>query len=434
MTMLEQMFKLKENGTDVRTEVIAGVTTFMTMAYIIFVNPGILAAAGVPASGAMVATTLAAGLITIVMGLATNYPFALASGMGLNAFVAFGLVKGMGLSWQTAMGMVFLEGLIITLLVLTNFREVVMHAIPITLKRAIGVGIGLFIAFIGLQSAKFVVASPATLVQLGSFRQPETVVATLGLVITAFLVARRVKGGILLGILATTVIALFAGVTRLPAGAWVSTNLDTSTILALDVRSALNLTLWMTIFALMITDFFDTMGTVIAVGGEAGFLDKEGRLPRLKKVLLVDSMAAVLGGVFGASSVTTYIESAAGVSEGGRTGLTAVVTGLLFLLAVFFAPIAGIVPAAATAPALIIVGFLMMTVVKDIRFDEYDEAIPAFLILLGIPLTYNISYGIGLGFISYIVIKALRGKFKEIHPLMWLVALAFAVNFFFQAR
>ncbi|MDI6870164.1 MAG: NCS2 family permease [Bacillota bacterium] len=432
--MLEQMFKLKENGTDVRTEVIAGITTFMTMAYIIFVNPGILSAAGVPFSGAMVATALAAGLITIVMGLATNYPFALASGMGLNAFVAFGLVKGMGLTWQTAMGMVFLEGVVITLLVLTNFREAVMNAIPITLKRAIGVGIGLFIAFIGLQSAKFVVASPATLVQLGSFHKPETLVAAVGLVITAFLVARRVKGGILLGILITTVIALFAGVTKLPTGAWVSAKLDTSTIMALDVRSALNIGLWTTIFALMITDFFDTMGTVIAIGGEAGFLDKEGRLPRLKNVLLVDSMAAVLGGVFGASSVTTYIESAAGVGEGGRTGLTAVVTGILFLLAVFLAPVAGIVPAAATAPALIIVGFLMMTVVKDIRFDEYDEAIPAFLILLGIPLTYNISYGIGLGFVSYVVIKALRGKFDEIHPLMWIVALAFAVNFFFQGR
>ncbi len=432
--MFERMFKLKENGTDVRTEIIAGITTFMTMAYIIFVNPSILSAAGVPAAGATVATALAAGLITIVMGLATNYPFALASGMGLNAFVAFGLVKGMGLTWQTAMGMIFLEGLIITLLVLTNFREAVMNAIPITLKRAIGVGIGLFIAFIGFQEAKFVVASPATLVQLGSFLKPETWVAALGLVITAFLVARRVRGGILLGILATTVIALFTGVTKLPTRSWVSAKLDTSTILALDVRSALNIGLWTTIFALLITDFFDTMGTVIAIGGEANFLDKQGRLPRLKNVLLVDSFAAMLGGLFGASSVTTYIESAAGVGEGGRTGLTAVVTGILFLLAVFFAPIAGIVPAAATAPALIIVGFLMMTVVKDIRFDQYDEAIPAFLILLGIPLTYNISYGIGLGFISYTVIKALRGKFKDIHPLMWIVALGFAANFFFQAK
>lgn len=431
--MLEQWFKLRENGTDVRTEVVAGITTFMTMAYIIFVNPGILGAAGVPATGATVATALAAGLLTIAMGLFTNYPFALASGMGLNAFVAFGLVKGMGLTWQAAMGLIFAEGLVITVLVLTNFREAVMNAIPLNLKRAIGVGIGLFIAFIGFQSAKFVVASPATLVTLGSFHKPEVIVAALGLVITAFLVARRVKGGILLGIILTTVIALFAGVAKLPAK-WVDFTPDFSTIGALDWTAGLNLGLWTTVFALLITDFFDTMGTVIAIGGEAGYLDKQGRLPRLRNVLLVDSLAAMFGGIFGASSVTTYVESASGVGEGGRTGLTSVVTGLFFLLAIFFAPIAGIVPAAATAPALIIVGFLMMTLVKDIHFDDYEEAIPAFLILLGIPLTYNISYGIGLGFISYVVIKALRGKFNEIHPLMWIVALGFAVNFFFQAK
>ncbi|MGE5508799.1 MAG: NCS2 family permease [Chitinophagales bacterium] len=432
--MLEHWFKLKENGTDVRTEVVAGITTFMTMAYIIFVNPSILSAAGVPAAGAMVATALAAGLVTILMGVVANYPFALASGMGLNAFVAFGLVKGMGLTWQAAMGLIFAEGLIITLLVLTNFREAVMNAIPITLKRAIGVGIGLFIAFIGFQDAKFVVASPATLVQLGSFHKPEVLVAAVGVLITAFLVARKVKGGILLGILATTVIALLAGVTKLPAGAWVSAKLDTSTMFQLDWRAGLNVGLWTTVFALLITDFFDTMGTVIAIGSEAGFVDKQGRLPRLKNVLLVDSLAAMIGGLFGASSVTTYVESAAGVGEGGRTGLTSVVTGILFLLSVFLAPIAGIIPAAATAPALIIVGFLMMTVIKDIDFTQYDEAIPAFLVLLGIPLTYNISYGIGLGFISYVVIKAMRGKFREIHPLMWIVAIGFAANFFFQAR
>jgi AGZA family xanthine/uracil permease-like MFS transporter len=310
-----------------------------------------------------------------------------------------------------------------------------MDAIPLNLKRSIGVGIGLFIAFIGFQEAKFVVGSPATLVTLGSFHKPEVIVAALGLIITAFLVARRVKGGILLGILSTTVIALFAGVAKLPtSGQWYPFNLDTSSMFKLDWKAGLNLGLWTTIFALMISDFFDTMGTVIAIGGEAGFLDKQGRLPRLRNVLLVDSLAAALGGIFGASSVTTYVESAAGVGEGGRTGLTSVVTGILFLLAVFLAPIAGIVPQAATAPALIIVGFLMMTLVKEINFNDYEEAIPAFLILLGIPLTYNISYGIGLGFISYVVIKALHGKFKEIHPLMWIVALGFAVNFFFQAK
>lgn len=425
--LLERIFKLKENGTDVRTEFIAGLTTFMTMSYIIFVNPSILKDAGLPFTATMAMTAIAAAVTTIFMGLYTNYPFALASGMGLNAVVTYGLVLGMKLPWQVAMGMVFVEGVIVTLLVLTNVREAVMNAIPISLKRAIGVGIGLFIAFIGLKSGGFVVSDPATTVKLGNFHQPQVLVAAAGLALTAFLVARRVKGSILLGILATTVIALFAGVTKLPQQ-WLTTTVDWSTFAKLDIVGALKWSLAPTIFALLITDFFDTMGTVIAVGGEAGFL-KNGTLPRLKRVLLVDSLGAVFGGLSSASSVTTYIESAAGVAEGGRTGLTSVVVGLLFLLSLPFAPIAGIVPAAATAPALIVVGFLMMTVIKDIPFDNVEEALPAFLTILGIPLTYNISYGIGFGFVSYTLIKVLQGKFKEVHPLMYIVSLLFAINF-----
>lgn len=425
--MFERLFHLSELKTNVRTEVIAGITTFMTMSYIIFVNPAILSQAGIPAAPVMGATALAAAIMTISMGLFTNYPFALASGMGLNAVVTFGIVLGMKLPWQTAMGMIFWEGIIITLLVLTNVREAVMDAIPMPLKQAIGVGIGLFIAFIGLKEAGFVVASPDTLVKLGDFHQMPVIVAAIGLVITAFLVAWGVRGAILLGIVLTTVVAIPLGVAKMPAKI-LTTAIDLSTVGQLDILGALRWALVPTIFALLITDFFDTMGTVIAVGGEGGLL-RNGKLPRLKGVLLVDSLAAVVGGLFGASSVTTYVESAAGVAAGGRSGLTSVVAGLLFLLALPFTPIAGIVPAAATAPALIVVGFLMMQVVREIPWTDVEKALPAFLTIIGIPLTYSISYGIGFGFISYTLIQVLRGHFRDVHWLMYVASILFAMNF-----
>jgi AGZA family xanthine/uracil permease-like MFS transporter len=367
------------------------------------------------------------------MGLFTNYPFALAPGMGLNAFLAFGVVVGMKIPWQVAMGIVFLEGLIILLLVLTNFREMVMDAISINLKRAIGVGIGLFIAFIGLQSSGMVVKNQATLVMFGSFTKP-VVVTAIGLVITAILMSRKVKGAILIGIFSTTVVAIFAGLAKIPESIIAIPQASQfSTIgAAFDPQyfsQILNLTMVTVIFTFLLTDFFDTMGTVVAVGGEAEFLDGEGKIPRIKGVLVVDSLAAMIGGAFGCSSVTTYVESAAGVGEGGRTGLTAIVTGILFLLAVFFWPVVSIVPPAATAPALIVVGFLMMMVVKDIEWSEFTEAFPAFLTILTIPLTYSISKGIGYGFISYVLIKALSGKFRDVHPLMYFIALLFALDF-----
>ncbi|MBE3575350.1 MAG: NCS2 family permease [Firmicutes bacterium] len=399
----------------------------MTMSYIIFVNPAILSQAGIPAAPVMGATALAAAIMTISMGLFTNYPFALASGMGLNAVVTFGIVLGMKLPWQTAMGMIFWEGIIITLLVLTNVREAVMDAIPMPLKQAIGVGIGLFIAFIGLKEAGFVVASPDTLVKLGDFHQMPVLVAAIGLVITAFMVAWGVRGAILLGIVLTTVVAIPLGVAKMPTKI-LTTAIDLSTVGQLDILGALRWALVPTIFALLITDFFDTMGTVIAVGGEGGLL-RNGKLPRLKGVLLVDSLAAVVGGLFGASSVTTYVESAAGVAAGGRSGLTSVVAGLLFLLALPFTPIAGIVPAAATAPALIVVGFLMMQVVREIPWTDVEKALPAFLTIIGIPLTYSISYGIGFGFISYTLIQVLRGHFRDVHWLMYVASILFAMNF-----
>jgi AGZA family xanthine/uracil permease-like MFS transporter len=429
--MLHRLFRLREQQTTVWRELSAGLVTFMTMAYIIFVNPSILANAMgqemVPAVA--VATCLAAGLMTIAMGLVANYPLALASGMGLNAFLTFTVVLGMNVPWQTAMGIVFVEGLLVTLLVLTNIRQWVMDAIPLDLKRAIGVGIGLFIALVGLQGAKLIAASPVTLVTFGPLGR-ESLVALFGLAVMAFLMGRKAKGAILLGILAATAVAMGMGMTRLPTQ-WMSAVKPAffASFFALDIPGVFRWSLVTTVFAFLITDFFDTMGTVVAVGTQAGFVTPEGGVPRLKRVLLVDSLAAVTGGLFGCSSVTTYIESAAGVGEGGRTGLASVVTGLLFLLAIFFAPVVGVIPACATAPALVMVGFLMMTVVKEIDWDEFSTAVPAFLTIIMIPFTYSISKGIGYGFISYALIKIGSGKFREVHPLLYLAALLFAVDF-----
>ena len=428
--MLERIFRLKANGTNARTEVMAGLTTFMTMAYIIFVNPSILEAAGLPRVPTIAATALAAAIPTILMGLYANYPFALASGMGLNAALAFSVVQGMHLPWQTAMGIIAVEGIIITILVLTRIRESIMHAIPMSLKRAIGVGIGILIAYLGMQQAGWVTGNPATLTGFGSFHKADTLIATAGLVLILVLMAWRVRAAILIGILATAAVAIPLGIGKLP-DQWMSMP-DFSTFGQLDILGALKLSLVATIFAFLITDFFDTMGTVIGVGGEAGYLSEDGKLPRLGRVLLVDSLAAIWGGICGASSVTTYVESASGVSVGGRTGLTSVVVGLLFLAAVFFAPAMSIVPAVATAPALIIVGFLLITIVKDIPFENFEESFPAFLMILTIPLTMSISRGIGYGFIAYTIIKLARGKARDIHPLMAAVSIIFALSFILE--
>jgi adenine/guanine/hypoxanthine permease len=426
------IFKLRENRTTAGREVLAGVVTFMAMAYIIFVNPKILAAAMgeelVPALA--VATCVGAGMMSILMGLASNYPFALAPGMGLNAFLAFSVVIGMKVPWQTAMGIVFLEGAVITVLVLTRVREGVMNAIPMDLKRAIGVGIGLLIALIGLQNARWVVSSPATMIAFGKIG-PESLVAIFGLVVTAFLMVKKVKGALLIGILLSTLAAAAAGLVRLPASLVAGVRPEhLRTFFALDIVGALRFSLLGTVFAFLITDFFDTMGTVVAVGEQAGFLDRDGRMPRLKSLLLVDSLAALGGGLFGCSSVTTYVESAAGVGAGGRTGLTSVVVGILFLLAVFFTPLVAIVPAYATAPALVLVGYMLIAGVRAIRWDDAVIALPAFLTIVMIPFTFSISKGIGCGFISFVLLKLLTGKAREIHPLLAVVAVLFAFDFY----
>jgi AGZA family xanthine/uracil permease-like MFS transporter len=438
---------------DVRTEVRAGVTTFMVMAYIIFVNPIVLGFAGIPGlegkglpfAATLTATCLTAGLLSIAMGLASNYPFAMAPGMGLNAFVAFELVAGRGLTWPQAMAVVVLEGAVILILVLTRFREAVMYAVPLGLKRAISAGIGLFIAFIGFFTAGFVVkpAAGPLPVGIGSFGGLPMIVFVIGLIATAWLMARRVTGALFLGLVGTTAIAVilnaafadgkgFAtpGAARLPTA--VLQVPDFSTFGRLDfslVASLGALTLVLLTFSLMLSDFFDTMGTVIGVGGEGGFLTPQGQLPRINRVLMVDSVGAIFGGVANASSNTTYIESAAGVAEGARTGLAAVVTGLLFLLAMWFAPLAAVIPAQATAPALIIVGFYMMAMVTEVAWRDYEEAIPAFLTMLVMPFTWSISNGIGVGFVSYAAIKVLGGKAAQVHPLMYAVAAAFILYF-----
>jgi AGZA family xanthine/uracil permease-like MFS transporter len=384
------------------------------------------------------------------MGIFANFPVALASGLGLNAVVAFTLILGQQLPWQTAMAAVVVEGLLVTILVLTNLREAVLNAIPLGLKFAIAVGIGLFIAFIGLKNAGIVVADPVTYLRIGDFRQGPVLLAVFGLVLTLVLVARGFRGGLIVGILLTAVVGMVFGLVPLPTGV-VSLAFDTSTIGGgvLALPDVLQLSLVPVIFALFMTDFFDTMGTVIAVGQEAKLLDEEGQLPDAKRILLVDSLAAVGGGAAGASSVTSYIESGSGVAEGGRTGMTSVVVGILFLLALPFSPlisvIGGSVPipnpeggqdilvSPVTAPALIVVGFLMMTAVRFIPWEEVDEAIPAFLTILTLPLTFNISYGIGFGFISYVLIKLARGKPGEVHPLLYGVAILFALAFLVSA-
>jgi AGZA family xanthine/uracil permease-like MFS transporter len=447
--MLKEYFKLDQLGTDVHTEVMAGFTTFLTMSYIIFVNPLFLSFFGdpnlatkaLPFSASLTATCLATGVMCLVMGWWTNYPFALAPGMGLNAIVAYQMVLGMKLSWPSAMGVIVMEGIIITILVITGFREAVMNSIPLSLKQAISVGIGLFIAFIGLVQAGFVQKSEATLVTLGSFDNLAVVVAIFGLLLTAILLKTKVKGALLIGILGSTTLAMIVNyafgpvfadpnIARLPSS--VISMPDFSTVGRFDFYAVSKLgvvTATILVFSVMLSDFFDTLGTVIGLGGEAKFLDKNGGLPRINRVLLVDSLAAVAGGASSASSVTTYIESAAGISAGGKSGLTTMVVGIFFFLAIFFSPVAGVVPKEATAPALIIVGFLMLSIIRELPFGKFDEAFPAFLIMIVMPLTYSISNGIGFGFIAFTLIKLLSGKGREVHWLMYLVSLAFAVDF-----
>jgi AGZA family xanthine/uracil permease-like MFS transporter len=432
---VEGFFRLSERGTTVGTEVRAGVTTFLVMAYIIFLNPLILSnmfpegERGAFIVAASAATALLAGILTIAMGLASNYPIALAAGLGINAIVAFTLVLGLGLSPAGAMGVIVIEGLIVLVLVIVGLREAIMNAVPLALKRAIGVGIGLFILFIGFVDGGLI--GPGNpVVQFNFPVEPADWVFVLGLVLTIVLFALRIRAALLISIIVMSIFAYVVGLTAFPAE--LDFVPDFSTLGQFDLTEVWNLGLLaaaLTIFAIMLTDFFDTMGTATAITEQAGLTTEDGRVPGINRVLIVDSIGAAAGGAAGISSNTSYIESAAGVAEGGRTGLTSVVTGILFLLAVFVTPLAGMVPFAATGPVLVVVGYLMATLIRDINFADVEEGFPALLGITLMPLTYNITVGIGAAFVSYVLIKVVRGKLTEVHWLMWVVAAAFLVYF-----
>ncbi len=429
-----KFFKLEEHGTNPRTEAIAGVTTFMTMAYIIFVNPDILSAAGMDQGAVMTATILTAGLSTIIMGLLTNYPFAMASGMGLNAFFAFVVASQYG--WQAALGAVFVSGVVFAILAVSGGIEFIDMAVPTSLKRAVAAGIGLFIAFIGLQNGGIIVAYEATQVTLGDLSEPGPLLALVGIAITAVLMARKVKGAILLGILLTTLVSFIMGIQSFPTslGQIFGRPAGLGPILFeldLSLSTGAFAIPFFVIFSFVFVDVFDTMGTLLGTGARAGFLDSQGRLPKVKNAMLADSIGTMGGALLGTSTVTTYVESTAGISEGGRTGLTSIVTGLLFFLTLFLAPMAGLVPPEATASALVIVGVLMVGAVTKIDFDDFTEAFPAFLTIIFMPLAYSIADGIAFGFIAYPVAKVAAGRAKEVHWLVYVLALISLLHFFY---
>jgi len=425
---VEKFFKLKEHGTTVRTEVMAGITTFMTMAYILAVNPGILSAAGMPAGGVFTATALASLIATLCMALLSNLPIALAPGMGLNAFFAFAVVLGMGYSWQLALTAVFVEGVIFILMSLFNIREAIVRSIPANIKSAVSVGIGLFIAFIGLQNAGLVVNNDATLVGLGNITKGAPLLALIGLVIMGVLLIFKVKGALLIGILATTIIGIPFGVTVIPKG-WNPVSAPAAPLLfQFQFDKFFTLDFWIVLFTFLFVDIFDTIGTLVGVTTQAGLISKKGEIPRVKEALLSDAIGTVAGACLGTSTVTSYIESAAGVAEGGRTGLTSLTTAVLFGVALFLSPLFLLVPGAATAPALILVGLFMLSPVKDLDLKDFSEAIPAFVTMLFMPLTYSIAEGLVFGILAYVLLKLCTGKAKEIPVVTWIVGFFFVLK------
>ncbi|KYZ75220.1 guanine permease [Anaerosporomusa subterranea] len=456
--MLEKLFALSARQTDVKTEVMAGITTFMTMAYILFVNPSILGAAGMDKNAVLLATAIGAGLVTIMMGVFVNYPIALAPGMGLNAFYAFTVVLGMGVSWQVALGAVFISGLIFILLTVTHIRQLLVEGMPASLKYAITVGIGLFITVVGLKlsglmtirvslippTLEKLIASHGngtpmhfeTIIAMGNLADPPVLLAVFGLILTGVLMARRVSGAMLVGIFTTTLIGIAMGVVKIPAGfSPVSIpDFSNNAFFALDIAGALQMGLMTIIFTFTFVELFDTMGTLVGTATKAGLVDKDGKFPGIGKAMLVDATGVSLGAVLGTSTITAFVESAAGVGAGGRTGLTAVVCGILFMLALFFTPLAGLIPDAATAPALIIVGALMMESVKRIDFDDFTEALPAFLTIVIMPFTYSIANGISVGLVMYPLLKLVSGRAREVHWIVYLLAVLVVMRFVFLAE
>ena len=428
--MLDRFFKLSEHGTSVRTEVMAGITTFLTMAYIIFVNPDILSVSGIPKDSVFVATCLAAALGSAIMGFYANYPIALAPGMGLNAYFAFAVVKGMGFTWQAALGAVFVSGVLFVIVSLFRLREAIVNAIPRSLKFAISAGIGLFLAIIGLKSAGIITSHPATLVTLGDLHNPGTLLAIVGFMLIVALEQRKVPGALIIGILTVTVVSVLMGLT--PFGGVVALPPSIApTFMQMDIAGALNAGLLTVVLTFFMVELFDASGTLIGVCHRAGLLDAEGKLPRLKKALLADSGAIVAGAMLGTSSTTAYVESAAGTAVGGRTGLTAVVVAALFLASLVFAPLAGTVPAFATAPALCYVAVLMIHGLAEIDWDDLTEAAPAVVTAITMPLTFSIAHGIAFGFITYAAVKLLAGRIRDLSPMVIVIAILFVFKFAF---
>ena len=455
---LDKLFHLKENHTDVKTEVMAGITTFMTMAYILAVNPNILSASGMDRGSVFTATALSAFIASCLMALLSNYPFVLAPGMGLNAYFTYTVVLGMGYSWQQALAAVFAEGIIFILLSLTNVREAIFNSIPMNLKHAVSVGIGLFIAFIGLQNAKIVVGNDSTLVSIFSFKSSvaegtfssqgiTVLLALIGILVTAILLAKDVKGSILWGILITWVLGIICQLTHLYVpnadlgyysllpdfSSGISVPSMAPTFMKMDFSIVFSLDFVVIMFAFLFVDMFDTLGTLIGVASKADMLDKDGKLPNIKGALLSDAVGTTVGAMCGTSTVTTFVESASGVAEGGRTGLTSIVAGILFALSLLLSPIFLAIPSFATAPALIVVGYLMLTSVTKIDFSDMTEAIPCFIAIIAMPYMYSISEGISMGVISYVVINLITGKAKEkkISALMYVLAVLFVLKYIF---
>ena len=427
MPSLTQFFKLQEHGSNVRTEVVAGITTFLTMAYIIFVNPAILGDAGVPKDAVFVATCLAAALGTIIMGLYANYPIGMAPGMGLNAYFAYAVVLGMGVPWQSALGAVFISGCLFIVVSLFRVREHIVNGIPHSLRVAITVGLGLFLALIAMKSAGLVVANPETLVRVGDMHNPHTIMAIFGFLLIVTLDRLKVPGALLIGIVAVTALSFFFGGNTFHGFMSLPPSIA-PTLFHLDLQGALGLGLFNVVLVFFLVELFDATGTLMGVASRAGLL-VNGRMERLNKALLADSTAIVAGSLLGTSSTTAYLESAAGVQAGGRTGLTALVVALLFLAALFFAPIAGVVPAYATAPALLFVACLMLRDLVDVDWSDTTESVPAAITALVIPFTYSIAHGIAFGFITYAGLKLLTGQARQVKPVVWIIAIVFLIKY-----
>ncbi|MFZ3578983.1 NCS2 family permease [Virgibacillus sp. DJP39] len=430
---VDRFFKLTERGTNVKTELIAGLTSFLAMSYIIIVNPMILADAGIPHEAAFAATIYASVFCTLLFALWVNYPVAIAPGMGLNAFFTYTVVIGEGLSWQTALGAVFISGLVFFILTVTGIRAKIVEGVPVPLKSAIGVGIGLFIALIGFQNAGIVVANESTVVGLGDVTKAGPLIAIIGIIIAGFFMAKNIKGGLLLTIGITTVLAMFAGVAAVPGGfsdvISFSVPSMAETFMQMDILGAISYGVIAVIFSFTIVELFDNLATLIGLTKKAGLTDEDGKIQDLDKALQADSVGTMASAAFGSTALNAYVENATGISEGGRTGLTALTVAFLFLLSLFFAPLVGFIPSVATAPILVIVGALMLTEIANIKFDDYTNVIPVFLTIVMMPLTYSIATGLAFGFISYTALKMMTGKFKEIHWIVYFITVAFIIHF-----